>query len=269
VQKTVAPLDSATTGAPAAAIPVPSSTTRVQRYGASLALRVPTPDGVSKGVQRALRITTSLGGHPTSVHASSKSRSAHADLVLKIPRANVQRAITQLSQLGTITGEQVDVQDLQAGLDATGRTIDRLQKKLTELRALAPTPEIARQIGSLTARVAQLQQAQANTIRTAHFATVRVHIATPAAKAAVAAPKETVTRCSAVYVTRAALVDRHTFGRSPAQVFVDGPGGGGPSDQQRRSRYNYDADHDSISFCWSSPGSIPGGLATDLTRMPG
>jgi hypothetical protein len=49
-------------------------------------------------------------------------------------------------------------------------------------------------------------------------------------------------------LSRAARVDRHTFGRSSAQVFVDGPGGGAPSDQEGRSCYDYDADHDSISF---------------------
>jgi len=162
----------------------PPSRTRVQRYGASLALRVPTPDGVSTGVKRALRITTSLGGHATSVHASSRSRAAVADLVLKIPRAKVQRAIAELSQLGTISGEKVDVQDLQAGLDATGRTITRLQKQLGELRAQTQTPAVTRRIAALTAQVVGLQRARANTLRTAHFATVRVHLATPAVKAA-------------------------------------------------------------------------------------
>jgi Domain of unknown function (DUF4349) len=163
--------------------PVPPSRTRVQRYGASLTLRVPTPDGVSTGVQRALRITTSVGGHSTSVHASSSRRSAVADLVLKIPRVNVQRAITQLSQLGTITGEQVDVQDLQAGLDATGRTIARLQKQLSGLRAQTQTPDVAQRIAALTTQVVGLQRAQANTVRTAHFATVRLHLATPPVQA--------------------------------------------------------------------------------------
>jgi hypothetical protein len=173
----------ATTGVPSALVPVTPSRTRVQRYGASLTLRVPTPEGVSNGVKRALRIATSLGGHPTSVHATSKGRAAHADLVLKIPRGNVQRAITQLSQLGTITGEQVEVQDLQAGLDTTARTIARLQKQLSGLLAQPQTDATARQIAALTARVVQLQRARANTIRTAHFATVNLHLGTPVVKA--------------------------------------------------------------------------------------
>jgi hypothetical protein len=167
---------------PSTTIPVPPSTTRVQRYGATLALRIATPDGVSAGVQRALRIATALGGHPTSVHATSSGPSAHAELVLRIPRRNVQRAVTRLSQLGTITGEQVDVQDLQAGLDTTSRTIARLQGKLADLRAEAQTADVVRQIAALTAQIAGLQRAQANTVRTASFATVRLTLATPPVK---------------------------------------------------------------------------------------
>ena len=76
---------------------------------------------------------------PRRVHASSEAKVASADLVLKIPRAHVQEAITRLSALGTITSESVDIQDLQAGLNATDRTIARLQKQLADLRAQTPT----------------------------------------------------------------------------------------------------------------------------------
>jgi hypothetical protein len=65
--------------------------------------------------------------------------------------------------------------------------------------------------------------------------------------AAVAASEQTGTRSSAVHLGRAAQVDRNTSGRQSGQVFVDRPGGGAPSDQQGRSGYDYDADHDSIS----------------------
>jgi hypothetical protein len=65
--------------------------------------------------------------------------------------------------------------------------------------------------------------------------------------AAVAASEETVTLSSAVHLSRVAQVDRHAYGRSSAQMFVGGPGGGAPSDQQGRWCNDYDADHDSIS----------------------
>ena len=42
--------------------------------------------------------------------------------------------------------------------------------------------------------------------------------------------------------------DRDTNWRLSVQVFGDGRGGCGPSDQQGRSCYDYDADHDSIQF---------------------
>jgi hypothetical protein len=63
--------------------------------------------------------------------------------------------------------------------------------------------------------------------------------------AAIAASKETGTRGSAVQLSRVAQVDRHTSGRLSAQVFVDCPGGGAPSDQQGRACYDYETDHDS------------------------
>src|SRR5437667_6765340 len=61
-----------------------------------------------------------------------------------------------------------------------------------------------------------------------HSIWIRRSTATPTT--AVAAAEETRTRSSAVHLSRAAQVDRHTFGRSSAQPLVDGPGGGTPSD---------------------------------------
>jgi Domain of unknown function (DUF4349) len=158
--------------------PAPSST-RVQRYGATIGLRVDSPRAVSTAVKQALRITGALGGHPASVHASAAGKTGAADLVLRIPRRHVQEAVTRLSQLGTITSEQVDIQDLQAGLDATGRQIARLQRRLAVLRAEPQSTARDRAIAALTAQVERLQRSEAATIRTAQLATVRLHVATP------------------------------------------------------------------------------------------
>ena len=152
---------------------------RVQQYGAYLALRVPTPDGVSDGVKRALHIASSLGGYPTRVHANSHGKAASADLTLKVPRTHVQTAITRLSALGTITSEQVDVQDVQAGLNATDRTIARLQAQLATLNAAEQTDEVKAKIASLTTRIQRLQREEAAKIRAAHFATISLHLQTP------------------------------------------------------------------------------------------
>ena len=152
---------------------------RVVNYDAALSLRVPTPNDVSTAVKQALRIAAALGGYPTSVHAETKAKSGTADLTLKIPRQHVQEAVARLSALGTITGEQLDLQDLQAGINATNREIARLQHTLATLRAETQTPATKRKIAALTARIASLQRGTAETTRTAHYATVSLHLTTP------------------------------------------------------------------------------------------
>jgi hypothetical protein len=160
------------------ATPAPS-TGRAQRYSASIGLRVASPRAVSDVVKDALRLTARLGGHPTQVHASSEGKAGSADLVLRIPRVHVQEAVTRLSQLGTITSEQVDVQDLQPAIDTTARRIARLQTQLATLRAEPQTTDRDRQIAAITAQVERLQRGEAATLRSARFATVSLHIATP------------------------------------------------------------------------------------------
>lgn len=169
-------------GAVPAFVPAPSRT-RAQRYGASLTLRLPTAADVSSGVKRALHIASSLGGYPTSVHAATTAKSGSATLVLKVPRTHVQQAVLQLSALGAITSEHVDVQDVQAGLNTTDRTIARLQRQLRKLRGEPQTDSTRHNIATLTARVQRLQRQNAASIRAARYATVNLRLATPAAAA--------------------------------------------------------------------------------------
>ena len=163
----------ANAGVPA---PIPH---RVQSIATTLSLRIATARGVSDAVKRAVQITTSLSGYPASVHEQTHGATATANLTLKIPRAHVQQAVTRLAQLGTITAEQVQVTDKTAGLNATDREIARLQKQLVAARAASPpSPKL---IAALTAHIERLQRSEAQTRRTAHYATIKLHLATPAA----------------------------------------------------------------------------------------
>ena len=164
----------------------PTSQTRAQDYSATLTLRLPTANAVSKATTRALQITASLGGYPQTVRVNAGGKDGEAYLVLKVPRHRVQDAVRRLGALGTIVGENVSIQDLQAGVDTTSRTIARLQKKLVELRAQTQTEELTKQIATLTTRVERLQRQRAATLRSAQFATVELQLATPPA----AAPSE-------------------------------------------------------------------------------
>ena len=159
----------------AIATPAPSPK-RAQRYGATLDIRV---KNVTDAVAHAQRIAASLGGFTSSVHLSTAKRSGHADLVLRVPRSHVQQAVARLRALGAVVGEEVDIQDLQAGINTTDRTIARLQRQLKALRAQTQTDAVKRQIAALTARVVALQRQRAATVHAAHYATVRLSMSTP------------------------------------------------------------------------------------------
>jgi hypothetical protein len=163
------------------AFALPSPTNRVQKYEATLSLRVEHARDVSDGVKRALRITTSFGGYSSAVHAETHGGRATADLTLRIPRARIQAAMAKLAQLGTITDENVSTVDQTALLNTTDREIARLQKQLAALRAQPTSPDNDRRITALVTRIERLQRGEATTRRNAHYATVSLHLETPPA----------------------------------------------------------------------------------------
>jgi len=175
----IAPNVGAATDKAAKALAVPSPTNRVQKYDATISLRVDHARDVSDGVKRALRITASFGGYSSSVHAETHGSRAVADLKLKIPRARIQEAMAKLAQLGTITDENVSTVDQTALLNTTDREIARLQKQLATLRADPKSDENDRRITALVTRIERLQRGEATTRRTAHYATVDLHLETP------------------------------------------------------------------------------------------
>lgn len=153
------------------AFAVPTTPKRVQSVGATLSLRVPD---VSDTVKRAVAVAASLSGYAVSVHATTTGTHGTADLTLKVPRTHVQTAIARLSALGTIASESIDLTDRQAGLNTDARTIARLRAKL----AATTDPK---QRAAIVTRIQAIQRKDAETRRTAHYATLHVHLATPAA----------------------------------------------------------------------------------------
>lgn len=119
-----------TLGAPAL-----SDTARAQEWDVSLELAVSDNRRLSDASAEAIRTTRSLGGFVVSSNVATEGSAGRADLVLRIPQRRVQEAIEQFSALGTITGQQVTVQDRQADLDRLARRIDTLRVQLAEVRA--------------------------------------------------------------------------------------------------------------------------------------
>src|SRR4051794_10008723 len=158
------PIAKATSGAERLAPTAPpTSRTRAQRYSATLTVRLPTASAVSAATTRALRIAAALGGYPQTVRVDAAQKDASAYIVVKVPRNRVQDAVRRLGALGTIVGENVAIQDLQAGVDTAGRKIARLQAKLNVLRAAPPTAESAKQVAALKTQLERLRLARAAT----------------------------------------------------------------------------------------------------------
>ena len=80
-------------------VPAPSPN-RVQRITTSLELRVPNTQAVSDGTKKAVAIAHALGGYPSSLNVQAAERTGYAEIVLRIPKQNVQRAVSRLSALG-------------------------------------------------------------------------------------------------------------------------------------------------------------------------
>jgi hypothetical protein len=151
----------------------------VQRYTASLDLRVPTAAAVSNDTKRAVAIANALGGYLAFANVNAGGKSGYADIRLRIPKAHVQEAVRQLSALGRVVGENVQVQDLTSGLSATDRLIASLQRRLAALRLQAQTTLVQREIAAITTQIENLQRGRSSTVRNAHYATVSVTFSTP------------------------------------------------------------------------------------------
>jgi len=161
------------------ALPTPGGT-RLQQYAASLSLQVKNANAVSGATKAAVAIARSLGGYQQSVNVSADTGTGFASLELKVPKTHVTEAVRRMSALGTILSENVSIQDLQAGVNATERLIASLQRRLAALRAQPQTPRTQRQISALTTRIENLQRQQAATVRAAHYATFSLQLTTKA-----------------------------------------------------------------------------------------
>ncbi len=167
----------ASTSAAKAAVPGPSSD-RIQRITTALELRVPNTQAVSDGTKKAVAIAHALGGYPSSLNVQAAERTGYADITLRIPKQNVQRAVSRLSALGTIVGENVAIKDLTVQVDATARKISRLQTRLAYWQAQPASDEAAGHVAALTAQIAKLKRGRAATIHTASLATVNLELTT-------------------------------------------------------------------------------------------
>jgi hypothetical protein len=161
-----------------AASPGPSGA-RAQDVNASLTVLVDNTDDLSATTQRALRATRRFGGYIVNVHyGTTQPTEGTATLRVRIPVSRVQAAIVELSGLGRILAQQIQISDLQQPLDELSRRIRRLERRAAD----AQGAELAR----IKREIAALRRQRAEINRRAAFATVELGLTTrePEPKAA-------------------------------------------------------------------------------------
>ena len=142
---------------------------RAQRYSAALSLQVDDTDALSSATQQALAIARDLGGYVVSVHYATGDESAAA-LTLRVPSSNAADAVTRLSSLGTILGQNVQIDDLQGTLDTLDRREQQLRARIGALTAAIERSDSAAERTRLEEQRAQARAALRE-VRVSHAAT--------------------------------------------------------------------------------------------------
>ena len=177
------PTFSSPTGADALA-PTPG---RLQRFHAEMRLRVADVEELSAATKRAMRIAQSLRGYVVSVQYDAPAQGVGgAEIVLRVPTARVQTALTQLSALGTILGQRIGIEDLQQPADDLAAQIEETQGRIAQLRRQLRSTTLAdEERAVLQARLAEsqrqlsdLRSALGGTRAEARFATIQLGLTT-------------------------------------------------------------------------------------------
>jgi Domain of unknown function (DUF4349) len=111
-------------------------------------LRLADADELSAAANEAMGITRDLGGWVAASDIDTEGTEGKATLALRVPVARVEDATVRLSELGTVTGQQIETVDLQGGIDRRTARIERLERavRILELRldsgTLTPVHEL-------------------------------------------------------------------------------------------------------------------------------
>ena len=116
---------------------------RAQDYAASLRLAVGSVAELSRSTQSVLDTVRSLGGAVVTVdYGTPTAGSGSAVIDLRVPVGRAQEALRRFSALGTITAQQVQIRDLQAGLDQQNNRARALRHRIDLLRAKLLSPSL-------------------------------------------------------------------------------------------------------------------------------
>jgi hypothetical protein len=153
----------------ASSAPLPDGQ-RAQDYAASLRLAVGSVAELSRSTQSVLDTVRVLGGAVVTVDYGTPTAGSGSALIdLRVPVGRAQEALRRFSALGTITAQQVQIRDLQAGLDRETNRARALRHRIALLRAKLLSPSLtAEQRVTLESRLADSQSSLESVLRGVH-----------------------------------------------------------------------------------------------------
>jgi hypothetical protein len=124
-----------------AVAPVPG---QLQRFEAELSLRVDDVDALSDATKQAQQIARDHGGTVASLSYDAPGEGVGtSQITLRIPTAEVEGALAELSQLGTIVGQRYGIQDLQQQADSLQTQIEQTQRRIAQILAQLGSPTLS------------------------------------------------------------------------------------------------------------------------------
>jgi hypothetical protein len=167
-------------------------------------LRVSDVDELSRTTREAMRIARGLGGFVASVnYAKPKGDDGDASLTLRVPTAKIQQAIAQLSDLGVIVSQRIEIEDVQNQVnDATDeiarlrRTIRRIEARLKQQIEEDERYRLELQLEQARVNLRRLTDQRTATVRRARLATVSLALTTREDEQKVAPPPGRVERAA-------------------------------------------------------------------------
>ena len=181
-----------------------TASNRAQDVGVELELRVADADAVSETAGETMRIVRELGGHVVASEVTTEGREGTARLRVAVPTRRLEDALVAISALGTVTGQQVEIEDLQRSVDRRANRIEALERAIRRdeirLASDALTPEerlrVELRIERLRDGLGYARRERAALLREAASAELTVDLHTREAKPGATAPQGRIERAA-------------------------------------------------------------------------
>ena len=136
-------------------------------------------DDLSRATQSAVRQTVRLGGYVASANYGTNEARGDSLLQLRLPVANVQKAIARFTDLGTLLAQRISVVDLQAGVDRINRRLAAQLKVIQTLETKSElTPTERARLEAARGTVRQLTRGRASLERQGAYARFSLQLTT-------------------------------------------------------------------------------------------